>query len=146
MLTKSEPDSLRTSTIWIRTLININKFAPWRFYFWTLQTSLYSKIRKRVLPHEKGLDLYGLTLYCPSLVLNGEPCLASPLSLYSLIGDSGKSQNICKWFNIWSNFFLWWHVFVPNWLVPPTQISLLSHIEYTYLCFCCSSFENHILK
>jgi hypothetical protein len=27
-------------------------------------------------------------------------------SLYSLIGDFGKSQNKCKWFNIWFNFLL----------------------------------------
>ena len=52
------------------------------------------------------------------------------ISLYSLIGDFGKSQNKCKWFNIWSNFLLWWHIFVPNWLVPSMWISLLSHIEY----------------
>ena len=27
-------------------------------------------------------------------------------TLYSLIKDFGKSQNKCKWFNIWSNLLL----------------------------------------
>jgi hypothetical protein len=54
-------------------------------------------------------------------------------SLGLLIGDFGKSQNKCKWFNIWSNLLLWWHVFVTNWLVPPTRINLLSHIEYIFV-------------
>ena len=33
-------------------------------------------------------------------------CMVSIISLYSLIGDFGKSQNKCKWFNIWSNLLL----------------------------------------
>ena len=54
-------------------------------------------------------------------------------SLYSLIGDFGKSQNNFKWFNIQSNLLLWWHVFVPNWLGPPMQIGLSSRIEYKFV-------------
>ena len=54
-------------------------------------------------------------------------------SLYSLIRDFEKSQNKCKWFNIWSNFLLWWHIFVPNWLVSRMWIRLLSQIEYIYI-------------
>ena len=54
-------------------------------------------------------------------------------SLYSFIGDFGISQNKCKWFNIRSNFLLWWHVFVPNWLVSPTRIDLSSHIECIFV-------------
>ena len=67
-------------------------------------------------------------------------CRCYLLSLYSLIRDFGKSQNNCKCLNIYFNFLLWWHVFVPIWLVPPMQITLLSHIEYI-LCFSCSLFE-----
>ena len=63
----------------------------------------------------------------------GRHRFAAPHQVYSWIGDFGKSQNKCSWFSSRSNSLLWWHVFVPNWLVPSTWIGLLSHIEYIYI-------------
>ena len=55
-------------------------------------------------------------------------------SLILLIIDFGKYQNKCKWVNIWFNFLLWWHVFVPLVSVAHKNRFIKSHPIY----FCAS--------
>jgi hypothetical protein len=46
--------------------------------------------------------LDALTTYTLRVIFS----LIHQISLYSLIGNFEKSQNKCKWFNIWSDFLL----------------------------------------
>ena len=127
----------------------------WNSKLWKaqkLQPRTHAKLSNRKLMmwipcsgHHSSIPLHRIVVaqYCLCNYKMGY-CMA-PYSLYSLIKDFEKSQNKCKWFNILSNLLLWWHVFVPNWLVLPTQIGLLNHIKYIFV-FSYSLFENHVLK